>query len=72
MQPVIPLDKMSTQEKLRAIEEIWNDLLRSPGGVPSPDWHREVLREREEMVRKGTAKFIDLDEVKRRLRKRAR
>ena len=72
MQPVIPLDQMSVLEKLRAIEEIWNDLLRAPGGVPSPDWHGEVLKERAERVRKGTAKFIDLDEVKRRLRKRAR
>ena len=72
MQPVIPLDKMSTREKLRAIEEIWADLERTPEAVPSPDWHREVLREREERIRKGTAKFIDLADVKRRIRKRVK
>jgi hypothetical protein len=72
MQPVIPLDKMSTQEKLRAIEEIWADLERTPEAVPSPDWHGEVLREREEKLRRGEEKFIDWPEAKRRIREQTR
>ena len=70
MQPVIPLDKMTTLEKLRAIEEIWADLLRTPGEIPTPKWHKSVLEEREKKVRDGTAKFLDWADVKRRIRRR--
>jgi len=67
----IPLDKMTIEEKLRALEEIWNDLQRTPDAVPSPAWHDDVLRARENRVREGSSQFGDWDEAKRRIRKRA-
>jgi hypothetical protein len=36
MQTPIPLDKMTTAEKMRAIEEIWEDLLSNLGGNTFP------------------------------------
>lgn len=63
----LPLSEMSRADKLRAMEELWDDLCRSPEGVSSPAWHGEVLAARVERVAKGEAKFYDWAEVKERL-----
>jgi hypothetical protein len=70
MQVLIPLDKMTIQDKLRALEEIWSDLQRTPDNVPSPAWHADVLRAREDRVREGRSHFGDLTDSKRRIRGR--
>ncbi|RMF86504.1 MAG: hypothetical protein D6739_03050 [Nitrospirae bacterium] len=64
----LPLDQMSLEEKLRAMELIWEDLCRTAEAVPSPRWHEEVLRTREERITRGTARFVDWSEAKKRLR----
>jgi hypothetical protein len=69
MEFVFPLDKMTTEDKLAAMELLWDDLCRSPESVPPPPWHEEVLAGREKRVREGKAKFSDLAEVKGRIRK---
>jgi hypothetical protein len=68
MQVEIPLDKMTIQDKLRVLEEIWNDLQRTPGNVPPPAWHADVLHAREARVREGQAHFGDWKDAKRRIR----
>ena len=65
----IPLDEMTTEDKLAAMERLWEDLCRNPESVPSPAWHEDVLLAREKQIRKGGAKFSSLDEVKDRIRK---
>jgi len=71
MKPMIPLDEMTTVEKLQAIEEIWVDLQRAPEEVPSPRWHADVLAAREHRVREGTSRFSDWDTAKARIREKA-
>ena len=66
----LPLEKMSVEEKLRAMELLWENLSRTPSDVPSPDWHRDVLEAREKRVRKGQEKVIPWDEAKQSLRSR--
>jgi hypothetical protein len=63
----LPLHKMNLAEKLQAMEMLWEDLQRSAERFPSPDWHREVLEEREKCVREGSMAFEDWDCVKREL-----
>jgi Putative addiction module component len=70
MKPTIPLDEMSTAEKLQAIEEVWADLRRAHGDFPSPGWHADVLAAREERVRKGTSRFSDWGTAKSRIREK--
>lgn len=72
MQVAIPLDKMTTLEKLRALEDIWSDLQRTSDEVPSPAWHADVLRAREDRVREGSSQFGDWTDAKRRIRERIR
>ena len=35
MANTIPLDKMSVEEKIQAMESLWDDLCRKAGGVSS-------------------------------------
>jgi hypothetical protein len=64
MQNLLPLNTMTIAEKLIAINQIWDDLLRNPDEVPSPEWHKEVLSARAERVKTGKAHFKDLQTVK--------
>ena len=72
MQLAIPLDRMTTVDKLRAMEEIWSDLQRTPDDVPSPAWHPDVLHARENRVREGSSQFGNWTEAKRRIREQTR
>lgn len=63
----ISLSGMSHVEKLRVMEELWDDLCHSAEGVASPAWHGEVLAARAERVAKGEAEFREWTEVRERL-----
>ena len=60
----IPLDKMTATEKLQAIEEIWANLSLVSADVPSPSWHADVLRAREQRISEGRARFLNVAEAK--------
>ena len=68
MQPTLPLHEMSRVEKLKAMDEIWDDLMRNPDEIPSPDWHKDVLSARAQRVEDGEAVFKDWEESKAALR----
>lgn len=68
MNVALPLDRMTAAEKLQLIEEIWDDLAWEPESVPSPDWHGEVLRERERRVAEGKTRFLDIRDAKQAVR----
>jgi len=68
MDPALPLDQMTIDEKLRALEAIWEDLCRTPENIPTPSWHADVLSAREKRVREGTSGFTDWSEAKRKIR----
>ena len=72
MEVQIPLDKMTTLDKLRALERIWDDLQRKPEDVPSPSWHGDVLQAREGRVKEDSSQFLDWSEAKSRIRDRTR
>ncbi|HEX4140567.1 MAG TPA: addiction module protein [Candidatus Methylacidiphilales bacterium] len=68
----LPLDKMTVREKLRMMEELWEDLSRDPDNIKSPDWHRQALKEREARIASGQAKFIPWEKAKEEIRRRIR
>ena len=69
MDAVLPLDQMTVQEKVRAMEAIWQSLSKSEDKIPVPDWHKRVLNERQRRIDAGKAMFISLEELKERIRK---
>ena len=71
MDVALPLDQMTTEEKLRALEQIWADLCRTPSEVGFPAWHAELLRDRERRVREGSSQFVEWSAAKKRIRESA-
>ena len=72
MEFALPLDKMTAEDKLAAMERLWDDLCRSPESVPSPPWHEDVLSAREKRIQEGRATFATFEEAKERIRKSTR
>ncbi len=68
MANTLSLDEMSVEEKIQAMESLWDDLCRKAGGVSSPNWHEEVLAERDAMHQPGDDEFEDWDTAKRNIR----
>lgn len=66
----IPIETLSTEEKLLLMERLWDDLSRRPSNVPVPDWHGDILAERLAAVREGRTSFVDWEAAKERLRER--
>ena len=52
-----------SEESLRDLELLWDDLYRNDA-VKTPDWHKEVLDERQRMIEEGTAHFLDFEQAK--------
>lgn len=69
MSITIPLEKMSIEEKIQAMESIWDDLCNKADSIASPSWHKEVLVEREKGIKRGDDKFVDWDTAKKNIRK---
>jgi hypothetical protein len=61
---------MTLEEKLRAMEALWDDLCRREEAVPVPQWHKDLLDERERLVEQGNARFIDWEAAKKRISER--
>ena len=72
MEIILPLDKMTTAEKLRALEEIWENLCRTPDDLPSPSWHESVLLDRKKRTEDGSSEFVDWDKAKQDIRESAK
>ena len=69
MSSTLPLKTMSVEEKLQAMESLWDDLCLNAGDVSSPDWHQNILADRQAMVERGEEKIEDWDTAKRNIKK---
>ncbi len=63
--PTLPLEQMTVKEKLQVMEELWSDLCCNQDHIPVPQWHKDILDEREKLINEGRVKFIALETVKR-------
>jgi hypothetical protein len=69
MSAVLKIDQMTLEEKLRTMEALWDDLCRRDA-VPIPQWHKDLLDERERLIEQGKARFIDWEAAKKRISER--
>ena len=65
---VLPLDRITVEEKLRAIEMLWDDLCRNEKQLPVADWQKQLLHERKQQIQTGEAEFSDWNAAKKRIR----
>ena len=60
------IDKMSFSDRLQTMERLWDSLCRDESILESPSWHGDVLRERKKWMDSPEAKFITVEELRKR------
>ena len=61
------IEKMTTKEKLIALEQLWDALVHHPSDIPSPAWHEDVLNARANRVVEGKSEYIEWSEAKKQI-----
>lgn len=64
------ISRMSSSERVEAMELLWESFSKEGIDYPSPDWHGKVLAERSEMIESGNATWLTVDELQARLMSR--
>ena len=60
--------KMPLHEKLLAMEALWDDISREEAVLEVPQWHKDILDDRERLIAEGKARFIDWEDAKKQIR----
>ena len=73
--PALDIERMSPEERLELLEQLWDSLRKTPSSVPLTDAQEQELDRRlddlEADIESGTALGIPWDEVLQRIRNRA-
>ena len=64
MSVIEQIPQLTLQEKLIAMEAIWDDISSVEENLEIPQWHKDILNEREQLIADGKARFIDWEEAK--------
>ena len=72
MTTLLDTASLTAVEKIRVMEEIWEDLAQTGDSDLSPEWHGAVLREREDAFKTGADEFVSWETAKRMLRQGSR
>ena len=72
MATTVDLREMTTPDKLRLMEALWQNLSTTAEEIVSPQWHGEVLAERDRLIDSGEETFIDWETAKKQLREELR
>jgi len=66
MPNTIEIKHLTKEEKLRVMEDIWEDLSLDGANLESPEWHNTALKE----TKAGLEKSINWSDAKQELQKR--
>ena len=58
------IQKMSTGERLAAMEQLWDALCHDGTELASPAWHETVLAKRKERMNSSDARYFTLEEIR--------
>jgi putative addiction module component (TIGR02574 family) len=61
------IHRLTTVEKLRLVEELWDEIAASEDSLPIPDWHRDILAEDQARYAANPTEGSPWPEVKARL-----
>lgn len=64
------LSDLTFSQKLNLMETIWDEITTDDKQLESPDWHKDILNDRENALESGKAKFSDWEEAKERIRRK--
>jgi len=63
------INKMTVQERLTVMEQIWDSLCHEKEELPSPQWHEQVVEERKRIMDSPEARFLTMEQLRERYRK---
>ena len=61
------IHQLPLREKLLVMEAIWDDISGEEQNLEVPQWHKEVLDERERLLAEGRSQFVDWEDAKRQI-----
>jgi putative addiction module component (TIGR02574 family) len=64
--------KMPLSEKLELLEAVWAELAADPDTIDVPQWHKDILDERQRAVDQGSMQSIDWEVAKEQISRRVR
>ncbi|HEY0966540.1 MAG TPA: addiction module protein [Opitutaceae bacterium] len=62
------IQKMTTHERLVAMEQLWDALCNGKTEPASPAWHEAVLAKRKEKMNSAEARFFTLEQIREQFR----
>ncbi len=65
---IAEIKKMSTAERITAMEQLWDALCHEEKEMESPQWHKGVLEKRREKLFSDKARFYTMEQLKERFR----
>lgn len=71
MSAIEQIHQMALHEKLLVMEAIWDDICRVEEKLEVPQWHKDLLDDRERRTAEGQAHFIDWEEAKKQIKEAA-
>ena len=66
------IKQMSFPEKVALLETVWAEIASEPGQVEVPQWHKDILDERDLALKEGRATVLEWDEARRQIEQAAR
>ena len=66
---IAEIKEMSTAERLRTMEALWDALCHEAVEPEAPLWHEKLLIERKNKMQSGEAHFMTIEEARKRLLK---
>jgi len=63
------IHQLPFREKVLIMEAIWDDLSREEQNLEVPQWHKDMLDERERLISEGKGNFIDWEQAKQEIKR---
>jgi len=63
------ISELSLTQKLGLLESVWSELSKEDKNLNSPDWHKNILKEREISLESNQAKFSNWNDAKERIKR---
>ena len=64
--------RLPLPEKLALLEAVWTELASDPAAVEVPQWHKDILDERQQLLEHGSSQVLDWELAKEQMNRMAR
>ena len=58
------LQELSLNEKFSMMETLWESIALDEEQIAVPQWHKDILEERDQLIKQGKAHYIDWEIAK--------